>query len=39
MKPKINILENGVPTTREMTDAEYAEYMALMSAAEESKEE
>lgn len=38
MKPKINVLENGVPVTREMTDAEYAEYMELMSMAEENSE-
>lgn len=37
MKPKINVLENGVPVTREMTDAEYAEYMEAQRLAEESE--
>lgn len=38
MKPKINVLENGIPVTREMTEEEYAEYMELMSMAEENSE-
>lgn len=36
MKPKINVLENGIPVTREMTDEEYAEYQEMMKMAEES---
>lgn len=39
MKPKINVLENGVPVTREMTDEEYAEYMEAQKMAEESEEQ
>ena len=39
MKPKINILENGIAVTREMTDKEYAEYQEMMKMAEENKEE
>lgn len=35
MKPKINVLENGIVITREMTDAEYTEYQAMMAMAEE----
>lgn len=38
MKPNINVLENGVPVTREMTDAEYAEYMEAQKIAEENEE-
>lgn len=42
MRPKINVLEevNGViqAVTREMTDAEYAEYLEMMAMAEESVE-
>ena len=42
MKPTINVLEevNGVmrAITREMTDAEYAEYMELMSNATDDTE-
>lgn len=39
MKPKINILENGIAVTREMTEEEYAEYQEMMKMAEENKEE
>lgn len=39
MKPKINVLENGIPVTREMTDEEYAEYMELLNMAEATEEE
>lgn len=39
MKPKINVLENGIPVTREMTDEEYAEYMELLKMAEENDDE
>lgn len=38
MKPTINVLENGIAITREMTDEEYAEYMELMKKAEEDTE-
>ena len=38
MKPKINVLEDGVPVTREMTDAEYAEYMEIMNNATDDTE-
>ena len=34
MKPKINVLENGIAVTREMTEEEYAEYQELMKMAE-----
>ena len=34
MKPKINVLENGIAVTREMTDEEYAQYRELVRAAE-----
>ena len=41
MKPKINVLikENGVvkAVTREMTDAEYAEYLEMLAMAEGDK--
>lgn len=39
MKPLINVLENGIAVTREMTDEEYADYQEMMKMAEESKEE
>ena len=39
MKPKINVLENGIAVTREMTEEEYAEYQEMMKMAEENKEE
>ena len=35
MKPKINVLENGIVITREMTEEEYAEYLEMMAMAEE----
>ena len=42
MKPTINVLEevNGVlqSVTREMTDAEYADYLECQRLAEESEE-
>lgn len=38
MKPKINVLEDGVPVAREMTEEEYAEYLELMSKATEDTE-
>jgi hypothetical protein len=37
MRPKINVLENGIPVTREMTEEEYAEYLEILSMAEESE--
>ena len=39
MRPNINVLENGVAVTREMTEEEYAEYMKMLEMAEESGEE
>lgn len=33
--PKINVLENGISVTREMTPAEYAEYMQMLAMAQE----
>lgn len=38
MKPKINVLEDGVPVTREMTDEEYVEYQEILKIAEEKSE-
>lgn len=35
MKPKINVLENGIAVTREMTEEEYVEYLEMMAMAEE----
>lgn len=35
MNPKINVLENGVAVTREMTEAEYAEYRKMLAMAQE----
>ncbi len=35
MRPKINVLENGIAVTREMTEEEYAEYLELISMAQE----
>ena len=34
MKPKINVLENGIAVTREMTEEEYAEYLKMLKMAE-----
>ena len=34
MKPKINVLEYGIPVTREMTEDEYADYLQMQSMAE-----
>ena len=34
MKPNINVLENGVAVTREMTEEEYAEYLKMLEIAE-----
>lgn len=31
MRPKINVLENGVAVTREMTEEEYAAYLETLS--------
>lgn len=39
MRPNINVLENGVAVTREMTEEEYTEYMKMLEMAEESGEE
>lgn len=39
MKPKINVLENGVPVTREMTDAEYADYLECQKLSAGESEE
>ena len=39
MKPKINVLENGIAVTREMTEEEYNDYLQLLSMAEESDAE
>ena len=33
--PKINVLENGISVTREMTAAEYAEYLEMLRLAQE----
>ncbi len=38
MRPNINVLENGIPVTREMTEEEYAEYKQLLAMAQESEE-
>ncbi len=38
MRPKINILEKGVAVTREMTEAEYAEYQQMLKRAEQEDE-
>ena len=35
MRPNINVLENGVAVTREMTEEEYAEYLKTLEMAEE----
>ena len=37
MRPNINVLENGIPVTREMTEEEYAEYQKMLEMAEESE--
>lgn len=37
MKPKINVLENGIAVTREMSEEEYAEYQEMMKMAEETE--
>ena len=34
MKPKINVLENGIAVTREMTEVEFAEYQEMLKMAE-----
>lgn len=39
MRPMINVLENGISVTREMTGEEYNEYLELLSMAQESEEE
>lgn len=39
MRPNINVLENGIAVTREMTGEEYNEYMELLRIAQESEEE
>lgn len=33
--PKINVLENGISVTREMTREEYAEYLEMLRLAQE----
>jgi hypothetical protein len=38
MRPKINVLKNGVAVTREMTEEEYAEYQKMLKQAEEQEE-
>lgn len=35
MRPKINVLENGIAVTREMTGEEYAEYLRDQKYEEE----
>lgn len=37
MRPNINVLESGIPTTREMTEEEYAEYMEMLQKAQEEE--
>lgn len=37
MRPKINVLENGIAVTREMTEEEYADYVKMLEMAEESE--
>ena len=39
MRPKINVLENGIAVTREMTEEEYAEYQEMLKQAEEGEGE
>ena len=34
MRPKINVLENGIAVTREMTEEEYADYIKMLEMAE-----
>ena len=36
MKPNINVLENGIPVTREMTEEEYAECLAVWEEESET---
>lgn len=38
MRPNINVLENGVSVTREMTEEEYTEYMKMLEMAESEEE-
>lgn len=38
MKPTINVLENGIPVTREMTEEEFNEYKQLLAMAQEEQE-
>lgn len=38
MRPKINVLENGIAATREMTEEEYTRYLEMVAMAEESEE-
>lgn len=35
MRPKTNVLENGIAVTREMTAEEYAEYLEMIRMAQE----
>ncbi len=35
MYPYINVLENGIPVTREMTEEEYSEYLDMIQKAQE----
>ncbi len=35
MYPYINVLEQGIPVTRQMTGEEYAEYQQLLQIARE----
>ena len=37
MLPMINVLEKGIPVTREMTEEEYAEYLQLLAMAQEEQ--
>ena len=34
MRPNINVLENGIAVTREMTEEEYTDYVKMLEMAE-----
>lgn len=38
MRPNINVLENGIAVTREMTGEEYAAYMKMLEMAQNGEE-
>ena len=38
MRPNINVLENGIAVTREMTEEEHTEYLEMLSMAENEEE-